>query len=853
MCSDEKLLVNKQMIKTGIDDIPNASGIKEAINKKENDNEFLADLKARQVYAQSVYQNRPLDSTIPQDDSGSQEYYMQGNDENSIFTAENSSDVIDVPIIKVENNSDFLSKILKPNKSMATSLKEFLFENYRGRQFVLSDGKNAIIDGGDAKELSKKTGETGIAKISKLDEIISNAKHYKDITDVEHPKFNEFSYYRFVLQIGEKSYDLLLNVGKGTFDKQYHIYAITNYNKKETASGISLSGSEDNQIIKAVSNNIIRNESEIVKGNDENSIFTEHSPEGPAADAVGDYVFEKAGRQRLTDEQLKISHIANKLGRKVVFETFTDNADGYIVDGVIHINTKAKNPIKFIFKHELTHYAEGSELYGLFVKAVKESKAFEKWINQKVSSEGSVGHKAAVYRDNVINRYAQNNITLSPAEAENELIADFVGENLFNSDGSGLESIMNDMTIPQRKTFTQYIKDFIAYIKQKMSRTKHGTNDILKLEKMFNEVLSTVEQDVTEGNRKNSIAENFDVEFEKAIANDDYYKNNVFVIGKMPQLYSKFGLNTELDLTITAKHLRNAIMPKNPEKHQHGLSKGKIKSAVLMLNSPAIISYNDSGILYVTVNETDIDNVPITFVIKPNGDVSLENTKGQSNHALSIYGRDNTFNFINGKILNNHTLYANKKEITELEQVLGKQFSDQLFKSDFNYIISKYKEIVNKNNSKKQYSIPESQSALLDRYENGEISREEYIEQLNENWGKANEQFGIMEQGEKAVTPIAVPKAVENGKITRRFTRTILETGTITGEMLEDFSTDVLLGKNFAYEVISDEKAQAKADDTIAKKQGRNVYSLFTICNIYNLAIIMMNYYKKQKRSSHLI
>ena len=55
---NEPLLVNKQMIKTGIDDLPNLYGLKAAINKKQSDAEFLADLKkVHKAYAQSVYQN----------------------------------------------------------------------------------------------------------------------------------------------------------------------------------------------------------------------------------------------------------------------------------------------------------------------------------------------------------------------------------------------------------------------------------------------------------------------------------------------------------------------------------------------------------------------------------------------------------------------------------------------------------------------------------------------------------------------------------------------------------------------------------------------------------------------------
>ena len=54
----EKLLVNKQMIKTGIDEIPNLYGLEAAINKKESSSQYLADLKAiREAYVQDVKEN----------------------------------------------------------------------------------------------------------------------------------------------------------------------------------------------------------------------------------------------------------------------------------------------------------------------------------------------------------------------------------------------------------------------------------------------------------------------------------------------------------------------------------------------------------------------------------------------------------------------------------------------------------------------------------------------------------------------------------------------------------------------------------------------------------------------------
>ena len=54
----EKLLVNKQMVKTGIDEIPNLYGLINAINKKESSSQYLADLQEiREAYVQDVKEN----------------------------------------------------------------------------------------------------------------------------------------------------------------------------------------------------------------------------------------------------------------------------------------------------------------------------------------------------------------------------------------------------------------------------------------------------------------------------------------------------------------------------------------------------------------------------------------------------------------------------------------------------------------------------------------------------------------------------------------------------------------------------------------------------------------------------
>lgn len=80
---NEKLLVNKQMIKTGIEEIPNLYGLIDAINKKESSSQYLADLqKIREAYVQDVKENYSNNS-IPDNQDTVNSKYMQESGNNS--------------------------------------------------------------------------------------------------------------------------------------------------------------------------------------------------------------------------------------------------------------------------------------------------------------------------------------------------------------------------------------------------------------------------------------------------------------------------------------------------------------------------------------------------------------------------------------------------------------------------------------------------------------------------------------------------------------------------------------------------------------------------------------------------
>ena len=109
------------------------------------------------------------------------------------------------------------------------------------------------------------------------------------------------------------------------------------------------------------------------------------------------------------------------------------------------------------------------------------------------------------------------------------------------------------------------------------------------------------------------------------------------------------------------------------------------------------------------------------------------------------------------------------------------------------------------------------QRDLYNRHKNGEITNEEYLKETDKLWEQANEEYGSFPQGENAKLNMPVPMAVAEDKPTKRFIRSIIETDTLTNEMLQGMEEEVLLG-GFSHEVISNDTAIKKAD--IAVKNG---------------------------------
>lgn len=238
------------------------------------------------------------------------------------------------------------------------------------------------------------------------------------------------------------------------------------------------------------------------------SVFDEVSAQKAEYDLIEDWAYTSKGKTRLTDEQKKIAKIGKALGWDVKFDAVHikdkngktvrgENGMPRRADGSIDIKNKRitidyenKQPIQFIFKHELTHFGEGSKLYGDFAEAVEKSKLFEKWLGEKTGKQGSTVRLKAQLLNDIMSTRTNAGAAVDTSGARAEMIADFVGDALFSDNGSGLKGIIKNADTRERGAIRQFLHDFISYLKKKISGNREISFEISKLEDMFNRMFT---------------------------------------------------------------------------------------------------------------------------------------------------------------------------------------------------------------------------------------------------------------------------------------------------------------------------------------------------------------------------
>jgi len=220
----------------------------------------------------------------------------------------------------------------------------------------------------------------------------------------------------------------------------------------------------------------------------------EPSAKAPAYNMMENFMYESNGLTRYSEDQKLIRRIGKALGWTIEFDDVRTKS-GAKADGridrkrrIITISTYNEQPIRFILKHELTHFGESSKYYSSFVKAVRRSDVYKEWLSARTGMSDDVDSMETEAINQIIdNRKGKEDLT--PDSALYELIANFAGDNLFGG-SDAMQQILNGVTGKQRNAILQFIIDFFEHICEKLSGHSELTFELRRLQSGYIRLLN---------------------------------------------------------------------------------------------------------------------------------------------------------------------------------------------------------------------------------------------------------------------------------------------------------------------------------------------------------------------------
>lgn len=518
----------------------------------------------------------------------------------------------------------------------------------------------------------------------------------------------------------------------------------------------------------------------------------------------------------LTQGQRKVVEIGKKLGRQVEFDYSGDPRTagwGYLEDGVIHMNRNAENPVLTTFKHELTHTLENTEGYQAFSKKLMESESFTSWLT-------SHGYASAAEATNAVmenRKRAGHPVTV--AQARREVVADFVGEVLFG--GKGEQQAVAALT-ELAQTQPKWYDRILSWVRNMVAKFK-GTaqeRDLQRLEELF-----------TRAYHEAASTENTGVDREIAYSIQ-------YTIDNRPVVVVEEDILNGVPRTQWVKTIKKTIQ----DKFSGGIPVSGRLVKVNRITGNEFVNSQDSQRLRNTHRVTYRDK----FRSANNLDEIVLASTNYVNEDLKHERKDNFKEFARGDVLirvgnndysaqviigftggNNMVLYdvigfsPTDIKIADTQYRYAKNAGSDRKDVSADITIPQKAQSVNtqdmqktKNDTQK-FSVPDF-GTLYEAVNSGTVSREDFVQMMNEQMHRYVEKNGAIPKGENPAREINVPKKTMGPGKVRRFVRTILETdsGKVPDEMVPYIEGEIVEG-NLSYNPISDKSAMKEAQRTV--------------------------------------
>ena len=577
------------------------------------------------------------------------------------------------------------------------------------------------------------------------------------------------------------------------------------------------------------------------------SFFDEPSAEFPKPNLIEDIGAKAAGVTRHGEGQRIIIRIGKNLGYKVVFDPELKTKMGATSNGkfdfdnkIIYLNPAVSKPLQFIFGHEITHFGTASETFEEFIEPIRKTNLYLKWLQRKTGSDSSsVGLLEGLYRERVMES-RKNADPMGAAEAQEEMYADFCGETFFSDGERGLTRLLNSLEGKKRSKVMQFIHDFVSYLKERLSGNKDITLQLIRLESKFADVLKSAKENTAENSGVKYSVSN-DATYVKYCEKIENIENNDSIDNKGQFFKVSEQTPTIIVEKAKAKNLPVAIQfdtayleTRHSGKltgNYHNLGAENMKKLPQLLETPEYIVALPNGRLNIIVTLFTNKGNEAIVSIELEQSKQIDGKFDKYNLIITAFGAKK--GYLEGIINNpkNKILYNKTTESQGTDQLhtwldgINDSVSNNRIPQDDSTVKNKYMQKKEKhsisidegaeNDTETDTDIgdiPSAMEELMQQYQNGDFGEDIFRARMDEIYNEALNRFGVIPEGEKAETPISVPQKISDDKITRRFVRTILETGKLTADMIADVEGEILLGDMMSYEEVSNETAMKRAD-----------------------------------------
>ncbi len=297
-----------------------------------------------------------------------------------------------------------------------------------------------------------------------------------------------------------------------------------------------------------------------------------------------------------------ISAFEKNAGTKVVFDETLDTPGAY-QNGVIYVNPNTATPMTVI-KHELTHHLEQTGEHQHFMNFVFEQcDSFRTWLQGKGYSDvAQYAQKVIADRAQAGHPLGQNGVDAG-YEAQQEILADFVGEVLFRDTAA-----LGELAQKNRNLF-QRIWDWVKSLFTRYEGTAME-KELREIEQRFVKVLQGAVASES-GEIKYAVGIPFNEQIKQILDGTfDKEHSHLFVRSDTPAVYTRLTKVDIPNLPIVMSY-DNAVVSlfnkgvETKSDHNHGLGKSVMEKLPKIIEDPKYIILLPNGRINAVLEQVD--------------------------------------------------------------------------------------------------------------------------------------------------------------------------------------------------------------------------------------------------------